>query len=119
MDASVPSPQNLLAGRDRPTALICSNDVLALDVMGTVVATGLRIPDDVAVTGFSDCLPNVEWYRVPLTTVRTDLEAMGRQAMQTLLREVAQGVSKRHEVTQVSAELIVRASSGTAPRQAV
>ena len=69
------------------------------------------MPADLAVVGFSDCLANEDVYRVPLTSVRVDLMAMGRLAMQHFLREV-EHVSGRHELTRLPANLVVRASSG-------
>lgn len=106
----------LLRRPNRPTALIAANDYLALDTMRAAEAMGLRVPEDLAVVGFSDCLMNVDWFRVPLTSVRMDLDAMGRLAVQQFLHEVEAGVSGRHATTRVAAELVVRASCGRGPQ---
>lgn len=94
----------------RPTAVAVGNDYMAAAALVATEALGLRIPEDVAMTGFGDCLANVNLHRVPLTSVQVDLDAMGRLAMQRLLGEI-QNVSNRHEVTRVSARVVERASS--------
>ncbi|GHE97556.1 hypothetical protein GCM10014715_62220 [Streptomyces spiralis] len=47
---------------------------------------GLRVPEDVAVVGFDDMLPVAEQTDPPLTTVRQDIEEMGRLMARLLLR---------------------------------
>lgn len=125
-DAGVPVPRRhvafgdhasvtaMLKGPDRPTALVAINDYVALDAIEAAEALGLRVPEDLAVVGFSDHLQRVEHFRVPLTSVRMDTDRMGRLAMQTLLQEIEEGVSGRRTAVRVGAELVVRASSGTA-----
>lgn len=100
----------MLQRSSRPTALVTATDYQAVMALGVAETLGLRVPDDIAITGFSDCLENVNFYRVPLTSVRVDLDVMGQLAMQRFLREVEK-VSGRHEVTHVPATVIVRAST--------
>ncbi|MDD5708593.1 MAG: LacI family DNA-binding transcriptional regulator [Kiritimatiellae bacterium] len=96
----------------RPTALVAATDYLAVIAFETLESMGLRVPEDVALTGFSDCLENVSLYRVPLTSVRVDLEELGRTAMRRLLGEIENGVSRKLEVARMPATMVVRASSG-------
>ncbi len=63
----------LLALDDRPTAVICHNDVIAIGAERAVIAHGLRVPQDVALVGF-DALREGEYAAVPLTTVDPHLD---------------------------------------------
>jgi DNA-binding LacI/PurR family transcriptional regulator len=78
----------LLGRRDRPTALVCSNDLLALSAAAAVRALGLAVPDDVSVAGF-DGISMGLLVTPSLATVETPTEAMGAAAMQRLLRLIA------------------------------
>ncbi|MCA0296128.1 MAG: LacI family DNA-binding transcriptional regulator [Actinobacteria bacterium] len=78
----------LLAHPDRPTAVLCLTDVLALSVLAAATDAGLRVPEDVAVVGFDDH-PLALRTRPALTTVRQDVDAKGRAAARALLGLVA------------------------------
>jgi DNA-binding LacI/PurR family transcriptional regulator len=71
-----------------PTALLCSNDLLALSVMSAVRGLGLDIPGDVSVVGF-DGIAIGGLVTPALATVCTPTEAMGAAAMHRLLRLIA------------------------------
>lgn len=101
----------LLRRPDRPSAVLAETDYTAASTIRAAEFLGLRIPADVALVGYGDCLANTDLFRVPLTSVRTDLGEMGRLAMQRFLCEV-EGVSRRHGVTRVSSRLVVRGSCG-------
>ncbi|WP_207477314.1 substrate-binding domain-containing protein [Arenibaculum pallidiluteum] len=73
-----------LTGSGRPTALFCSNDLLALAVMGALHDLGLRIPDDVSVAGF-DGIGFGSLLRPSLATVVQPARAMGEAAFERLL----------------------------------
>lgn len=70
-----------------PRALVCSNDQTALGVLDALLATGLRVPEDVIVTGF-DGIDASETSRPRLTTVRQPMRELGRAAVDTLLRRL-------------------------------
>src|SRR4051812_18467639 len=44
----------LIAAPDRPTAVLCANDVVAIGAINAAHALGLRVPEDVSITGFDD-----------------------------------------------------------------
>jgi LacI family transcriptional regulator, galactose operon repressor len=93
------------------TAIQAVNDVVAVGCAEALLDRGLRIPQDVSVAGFGNVLLGAHC-RVPLTTTRQPkfrLGAAAVEAMQELLR------GKRPESKLLPAELIVRASTGTAP----
>ncbi|MBE6612447.1 MAG: GntR family transcriptional regulator [Ruminococcaceae bacterium] len=73
-----------------PTALICENDVVALRIMRQAKSMGIRIPDQLSVTGF-DNLYLCEMLDVPLTTMEQNFSEIGREAVRQLLKEMDGG----------------------------
>ncbi|MEU5086325.1 LacI family DNA-binding transcriptional regulator [Streptomyces sp. NPDC021356] len=66
-------------------AVFAANDLTASGALRVLRARGLRVPEDVAVVGFDDMLPVAEQTDPPLTTVRQDIEEMGRLMTRLLL----------------------------------
>ncbi|MGO8758535.1 MAG: LacI family DNA-binding transcriptional regulator [Terracidiphilus sp.] len=100
--------KRLLALPEPPTAVCCYNDLTALGAMRAIRARGLRVPEDVSVTGFDD-LFFAAYLEPPLTTVRQPMRRMGEMAMENLFKLM----SGEDSVAQirVEAELIVRKST--------
>ncbi|AEN08998.1 MULTISPECIES: LacI family DNA-binding transcriptional regulator [unclassified Streptomyces] len=78
-----------------PTAIVCDDDILAAGACKAVRRRGLRVPDDISVTGFDD-LALATAVEPELTTVRLPAEQVGRHGMEALLavldgRPAAQG----------------------------
>lgn len=95
---------------DRPTAVVCFNDKIAVGVMQAAARRGLRVPEDLSVTGFDDS----EMSRATspyLTTVRQPLEEMGRIAV-TMLVRVLDGHALEALHIELATELVVRESTG-------
>lgn len=74
-----------LTAPDRPAALICATDRIAYGVYKAARELGLRIPEDVAVTGFGG-YDTSEVVTPPLTTVRFDVEVAACVCAETVLR---------------------------------
>jgi LacI family transcriptional regulator len=68
---------------ERPTALLCANDMMAIGVIEHCKATGLRVPEDVSVVGFDD-LPLSALLTPRLTSVRQPAHDMGFRAATAL-----------------------------------
>jgi DNA-binding LacI/PurR family transcriptional regulator len=98
----------VLAGPDRPTAVLAMSDEFAAGVLDAAAAVGLRVPEDVSVVGFDDS-PTAVSTRPPLTTVHQDLAAKGATAVRLLLEGAPAGV----QIT-LPVELVVRGSTGPA-----
>jgi LacI family transcriptional regulator len=71
-------------GPDRPTAVFCLNDLLALGVLQEVVQRGLKVPDDLAIVGYDD-IEFAAAATVPLSSVRQPKDSLGRSAIRMLL----------------------------------
>ncbi|MEU3663224.1 LacI family DNA-binding transcriptional regulator [Streptomyces sp. NPDC032940] len=72
-------------------AVFAANDLTAAGALRVLRERGRRVPDDVAVVGFDDMLSVAEQTDPPLTTVRQDIEGMGRLMARLLLRGLDRG----------------------------
>jgi LacI family repressor for deo operon, udp, cdd, tsx, nupC, and nupG len=110
-EAAIEAVNALLALEHPPTAICCYNDMTALGAMRAIAARGLRVPDDISVTGFDD-LFFAAYLDPPLTTVHQPMRRMGQMAMENLLKLMQGG--EPVEQARVEAKLVVRASTGKA-----
>ncbi|MET8042205.1 LacI family DNA-binding transcriptional regulator [Micromonospora sp. NPDC005215] len=101
----------LLARPDRPTAVVCGNDLQALGVYAAARDAGLRIPDDLSVVGFDD-VDQAAWLAPPLTTVRQPFGEIGATAARLAL-SLADGHPLTQDRYELGTALVVRGS--TAP----
>jgi DNA-binding LacI/PurR family transcriptional regulator len=97
-----------------PTAIVCVNDFMALGALREVRERGLRVPQDVSVTGF-DNIKLSEFSFPSLTTLHIDREAIGRLAFQALVSGGAKDNSAGVDTT-LETELVIRDSTGPARR---
>ena len=73
---------------ERPDALFCHNDVIAIGVYHGLRRAGLRVPEDIALVGF-DGIEEGQCLDVPLTTVHTPVDILCKEAMSLLMRRLA------------------------------
>ncbi|MCU1538383.1 MAG: LacI family transcriptional regulator [Humibacillus sp.] len=95
------------------TAVFSANDQMAIGVLRALHEAGLRVPHDVSVVGFDD-VPEAAYLIPPLTTVRQDFPAVGRQAIEHLMAAIGDGTDLATRL--VAPELIVRHSSAPPTR---
>jgi LacI family transcriptional regulator len=100
----------------RPTAVACANDLLALGVLSEVLRRGLGVPDDLAIVGYDD-ISYVGDALIPLTSIRQPRQELGVAATRLLIDEI-HNKEHRHDHIVFKPELIVRASSGGSGRNA-
>lgn len=79
----------LLAQEPRIDGLFAASDLMALGALEALRRAGRRVPEDVAVVGFDDVEQIAAWTDPPLTTIRQDIEDMGRLMARLLLRRLA------------------------------
>lgn len=101
---------SLMHGKERPDALICYNDLLAMGFMKEAQSLGFRIPDDISVAGF-DNIPYAEYVSPPLTSVHLQSEGMGELAMKKMLNLLAGKADDECRV--LDPHLVKRASTRT------
>lgn len=102
----------LLEAEDRPTAVICSNDMLAFGALSEAHRMGLRVPEDVSVVGFEDA-EFAEELTPPLTTMRVDAALIGVLTAEFLLDRI-EGRPTAERV-EVPVDIIVRRSAAPPP----
>ncbi len=93
----------------RPDAVVCSNDLVALGAYDALRAAGLRIPDDVSVTGHND-MPLVDMVDPPLTTIRLPHREFGWRAAEFLFEALGGGEGSVSTLV-LRPELVVRGST--------
>lgn len=108
-DEDMTPVDQLLRSQDRPTALFCINDFIALGVMRYVLRRNLRVPQDVAIVGFDD-IPLAPFMPIPLTTVAQPRFEIGVQAALLLLDTISGKESTTRTVVLPTA-LVVRSST--------
>jgi DNA-binding LacI/PurR family transcriptional regulator len=94
------------------TAVLASNDQMALGVYRALAEAGRRVPEDVSVVGFDDS-PEAPYYLPALTTVRLDFAAAGRVTLRRLLAEL--DVAPQGSLAPPAPELVVRESTAPPP----
>jgi LacI family transcriptional regulator, galactose operon repressor len=97
------------AGAKLPRAIVCANDQTALGAVHTLAQRGIKVPLDVAVTGFDD-VPVARHLHPPLTTVRQPMQELGAKAFEVLYSRIS-GDNAKHDVV-LPVQLIVRESCG-------
>ena len=115
-DSGFEAATRLLELEQRPDAIACASDSMAVGAMAAIEQAGIRIPEDIAVTGFDDA--DYAATVIPaLTTVRQDALGMGTASAEAVLRMLDNPESSP-PVVLIETELIVRESSWPAkPRK--
>jgi LacI family transcriptional regulator len=102
---------------DRPTAVLCSNDMTAIGLMREAYEHDIRIPDDLSVVGFDD-IRFAEFTIPPLTTVQMSQKDLARIAFQALLKEVeTESQAQDRKEYELNTHLVLRRSSALAPTE--
>lgn len=100
--------------KKQPTAFLCFSDLMAFGVMSAVKEAGLRIPEDVSVTGFDDLIFS-GFIQPPLTTIRQDFVEIGKVAAR-LLQDIKENKLERQHIW-VEHQLMERESVKTLPSE--
>lgn len=114
VDAGHAAMLELLELDERPTALVCFNDLVAIGALNAARAAGLDVPGDLSIAGWDD-LPMAAWEIAQLTTVRQSMHEMARAAARLVVERVegTAGPDPRHVLFEP--ELVLRATLGPPP----
>ena len=106
--------EKILADRsDLPDAVVCANDQMAIGVLQTLARGGVRVPEDLAVTGFDDIFPG-SLFEPSLTTVHQPMRLLGERACARLLDRIARP-DLPTQVELLPTEIVLRKSCGCPP----
>ncbi|MEU5871263.1 LacI family DNA-binding transcriptional regulator [Glycomyces sp. NPDC047369] len=100
----------MLGREDRPTAVFCANDLVALGALQGLTMHGVKVPQECAIVGYDD-IDFAAAAAVPLSSVRQPRAQLGRTAAQLLFDEIAEGGDHTHRNVVFQPELIARAST--------
>jgi LacI family transcriptional regulator len=109
VEAGQDTALELLKSNPELTALFCHNDLVAVGALQACAMLGLRVPDDIAIIGYDD-IRLAGLVSPSLTTLRIPRTDIGTQAMQMLLRQIADD-SVEPEEFYLQPELILRESA--------
>jgi LacI family transcriptional regulator len=101
--------QRLLESRAPFSALVVGNDQMALGAMHALNVHGLRVSEDISMVGFDD-IPEAAYFQAPLTTIRQDFSAMGKQGVDYLVSLINKPDTPPHQRVLLP-QLVVRSSS--------
>ncbi len=102
-----------LTTKERPTAIFAANDEMAIGVLKTVRAAGLRVPEDLSIIGF-DAIEYAEYCEPALTTVYQPRREIGSRAAEMLVEAMTDTSTEPVAVT-LEARLLIRQSTGPVP----
>ena len=92
----------------RPTAMVCTEDLIACGIMKAYQKKGLKVPDDISVVGFDDTLPS-RLISPAITTVKQDVFGKAHNAVEMLMDAIEHPENKEHYVM-LNVELLERSS---------
>ena len=114
LEAGMRATGHLLSLPDRPTAIMCSNDMTAIGALRVLASAGLNVPRDMSVIGFDD-IHLAEFVYPPLTTVRMSRKDLARGAFESLRSVIEQQETSRHGNWPIPTQLIIRESTAGPP----
>ena len=104
--------KSLMSLRPRPTAVVCATDTLALGALHAANGLGIRVPDELSLTGFDD-LFFAAFTVPPLTTLRFPISEMAARVIREAINPELEASGTKEYV--IEASLVVRNSTGQAP----
>lgn len=95
-------------GDDPVTAVCTVNDDMAADIMNKLLAEGIKVPDQLSITGFDDTEFSKNTHP-PLTTIKIDRKQMGIEGARTILRRISDSDAPLRKLV-IPSELVIRDS---------
>lgn len=114
LEGGAQAARDVLNSGDMPTAIVCVNDVMAVGVLRELRQRGIRVPEDISVTGF-DNIQLAEFCYPALTTVHIPRDRIGKTLFTSLAPDVT-GASTAGKELVIEPELVVRDSTAAARR---
>ncbi len=109
-EAGCAGVEHFLALSNRPTALVCYNDMMAIGVLQKLQQAGIRVPEQISITGFDNILFSA-YTTPPLTTFDQPKRTIGAQAAQLVLDLLAGEDLQEPKIQILKGSLLVRSST--------
>jgi LacI family transcriptional regulator len=114
VDSGRAAMAEIIALEERPTVIVCFNDLVAIGALNAARAAGLHVPEDVSITGWDD-LPMASWEICQLTTVRQSMHEMARTAARLVVERVESTAPLEPRRVLFDPELVLRRTLGHPP----
>lgn len=111
LDGGRDAMEKILVMRERPTAIMCSNDMTAIGVQHALFEADLKVPEDFSLIGFDD-VHLAEYTIPPLTTIRMSCRDIARSAVASLVFHLQPDDPVPNQAVQIATRLIVRRTTG-------
>lgn len=108
MEGGMAAADSILKRANLPTAIMCSNDMLAIGVMHRLFRSGIHVPNDISVIGFDD-IHMAEMMIPPLTSIQMSRVDLARAAVSALRSQIGDSSPQREFV--IDTRLVVREST--------
>ncbi len=95
--------------QEKPEAIFAANDMMALGCYDAANFFNVKIPDDISLMGFDDIFIS-KYLNPALTTVRVQIEEVGKTAAKLLIERLMESNGKAHSLVKIPTELIIRNS---------
>ena len=107
-ESAVIAANQYIAMDERPTAIFCFNDIMAMALISTFEQAGIRVPGDISIIGY-DNIELAPYFSPPLTTIHQPKRRLGKTAVEILMERVK---DKNHarRVFEMAPELVIRKS---------
>jgi LacI family transcriptional regulator len=106
----------LLALKNRPTAIFAANDSMAIGALSALRQSGMAVPEEMAVAGFDD-IPLARYMDPPLSSVHVPICELGARAVGLLLHGITHKNDHARRRERVSTKLVIRRSTGAEPAE--
>lgn len=116
-DSGARAADSLLRRPERPSAILCSNDTMAIGAMKALREKGLNIPEEVSIVGFDDIAVAPQVYP-PLTTVAAPIKEIAANSIKKLI-SLIEGSDPGDKHMALPAHLIIRDSCAKIPETSV
>lgn len=109
-DQAAEEMKRILQLPERPTAMFCADDLMAMGAIRAARAMNCRVPEELSFIGFDD-IDAAQWFEPALTTMRPPLRDIGGKAIDLLLRRIEKPDAPAEQIP-LEAKLVIRESAG-------
>jgi DNA-binding LacI/PurR family transcriptional regulator len=109
-EGGIEAARHVIQLKNRPTALICSNGLIAIGALGVFQHGGLNVPRDISLVGLDD-ITLAQFTSPPLTTVTLSRRDLARIAFEALRWQFDQSVRRSDMDDRITTSLVIREST--------